>query len=52
MGAPIDPYTLRRAKELADRGIPLQQVADTLGVSRASLYLYGIRSARGYIRSA
>lgn len=47
----IDPVVIKRAMQLAERGIPIREVAETLGVSRAALYLYGVRSARGYIRN-
>lgn len=46
----LEPLTIRRAEELAADGMPLEQVAKRLNVSRASLYNYGIRSARGYYR--
>lgn len=50
MKEPLDEVTIARAEALLARGIPLVQVAKTLGVGRASLYRYGLRSARGYSR--
>lgn len=46
MSAPLDSVTIERAHHLAARGIPLQQIANDLRVSRSALYLYGVRSGR------
>lgn len=48
----LSDYTLERAHTLIVRGLTMGQVARTLRVSRASLYNYGLRSSRGYVRSA
>lgn len=49
-GQPLSDEVLRKAYRLAKDGMTLTEVAKAVGVSRSALYLYGIRSARGYRR--
>lgn len=46
----LDEVLIRRAEEYIARGMTVEQAAKRAGISRASLYNYGVRSIRGYAR--